>query len=250
MTHHPARPLASRAIALLLAGSLGLTAAAVPAAEAGCSARSGATPPRVVELYTSEGCSSCPPADRWLSSLKGRDDVLALAFHVSYWDHLGWRDRFAGKEGTERQRRLARRDGERSVYTPQVRADGRDWRGWPQLPSTTPPAAAPSLHMRREGDTVWAWVGAAAAGATLAGYWAVLEDRHESRVGAGENAGETLRHDHVVRLYQPVDGWPAAEGRSVRLTVSPGAPRHPRRVAFVVVDAASERPLQALALSC
>lgn len=246
------RPALPRLVAgALLAGAFGAGAAA----EAGrCSARSGGLPPRVVELYTSEGCSSCPPADRWLSSLRGRSDILALAFHVTYWDHLGWSDRFALREGTERQRLLARRDGAAAVYTPQVRADGRDWRGWPQLP---PPAAgappAPVLQLRREGDTVIAEVAplAAAGRAAWAGYWAVLEDGHESRVRAGENAGGTLRHDHVVRLYRPVAAWPAAQGGEWRLEVSRGVPQHPRRVAFVVVDeAGGQRPLQALALAC
>jgi len=74
-----------------------LTMAAVPvlACATACDRIAGKLPPLVVELYTSEGCSSCPPADRWLSSLKGRHDVLPLAFHVRYWDRLGWVDRFA-----------------------------------------------------------------------------------------------------------------------------------------------------------
>ena len=112
--------------------ALSLAAAAGPV----CKAGSGATAPVVVELYTSEGCSSCPPADRWLSTLKGRPDVLALAFHVDYWDRLGWPDRFATAEGTARQWALARRDGSPQVYTPQVRVNGRDAR------TGTLPAAA------------------------------------------------------------------------------------------------------------
>ena len=98
---------------------------------AACRAESGTRAPLVVELYTSEGCSSCPPADRWLSTLKGRPDVLALAFHVNYWDHLGWPDRFASPEMTARQRDSARLAGIRSVSTPQVVVQGRDWTAWP-----------------------------------------------------------------------------------------------------------------------
>lgn len=238
----------------LAAATLAVAAAwaATPAgaAEAACQARSGPTPPIVVELYTSEGCSSCPPADRWLSSLKGRGDVLALGFHVSYWDYLGWPDRFASAEATDRQRRLARRDPAPSVYTPQVRADGRDWRRWPQLPgaASTP---APALVLQRDGDAVTAEVAALpGSSARFAGYWTVIEDNHESRVRAGENSGETLRHDNVVRLVENVAPWSAAAGQRSRLAVSRGVPAHPRRVAFVVVDAATERPLQALALGC
>jgi hypothetical protein len=86
--------------------------------------------------------------------------------------------------------------------------------------------------------------------ARLAGYWAVLEDGHQSAVRSGENAGETLRHDHVVRLYQPVPGWAAAAGNRVQLQVSRGLPSFPRRVVFVVTDAATQRPVQAVALGC
>lgn len=203
----------------------------------------------VVELYTSEGCSSCPPADRWLSTLKGRADVLPLAFHVTYWDRLGWPDRFASQEATARQYALAKAMSARNVYTPQVVAHGRDWRRWPQLPAPPEPTAV-GLTLARSGQTVTATVSAGAGSATVAGYWAVLEDGHVSRVAAGENRGETLRHDHVVRLYRPVPAWPAGEARRFTLDVLPGDPAHPRRVVFVVEDPATHRPLQALALGC
>lgn len=231
-------------------GMAALFAGAAAAAAPLCRAEAVGAPPTVVELYTSEGCSSCPPADRWLSTLKGRPDVLALAFHVNYWDRLGWTDRFASPEATARQYALARGAGSASVYTPQVVVNGRDWRGWPRLPG----AAAPSpvaLTLTRDGDTVRAGVDPArGAPARLAGYWAVLEDRHASRVGAGENAGETLHHDHVVRLYRPVAEWRAEAGAQQQLDVSRGAPEHPRRVAFVVIDADTGRPVQAATLGC
>ena len=218
-----------------------------------CKASSGSTAPVVVELYTSEGCSSCPPADQWLSTLKGRPDVLALAFHVNYWDRLGWPDRFASPDLTARQHQLAQLAGSRQVYTPQVVAAGRDWRVWPKLPEATPSRVG--LTLSREGDKVTAHI-APAAGVTLApsaqlgGYWAVLEDQHVSQVKAGENAGETLRHDHVVRLYKPVPQWAAAQGSSSQLSVSRGVPEFPRRVVFVVTEGTTQRPLQALALAC
>ena len=235
---------------VLFCVALGTTwpAAAAP----GCQATRSATAPTVVELYTSEGCSSCPPADKWLSTLKGKPDVLALAFHVNYWDRLGWPDRFASVEATNRQHELAQLAGSRQVYTPQVVANGRDWRDWyqrPKLPDAT--ASAVSLTLTRSGDKVTAQVAATrATTAQLSGYWAVLEDQHVSSVRAGENAGETLRHDHVVRLYKPVPAWAAAQGGSSQLSVSPGVPEHPRRVVFVVTDAATQRPLQAVALAC
>ena len=226
-----------------------LAATSAGAAGPPCQAVSTSTAPTVVELYTSEGCSSCPPADQWLSTLKGRPDVLALAFHVNYWDRLGWPDRFAAPELTARQHELAGLAGSRQVYTPQVVAAGRDWRSWPQLPAATPSRL--SLTLTREGDLVTAQVAAATGLATqLSGYWAVLEDQHVSQVRAGENAGQTLRHDHVVRLYKPVPAWAAAQGGRSQLSVSRGVIEHPRRVVFVVTDAATHKPVQALALAC
>lgn len=237
----------------LLAGLLTLAwPALADAADGACQARSGPQTPLVVELYTSEGCSSCPPADRWLSSLKGQPGVLALAFHVDYWDRLGWTDRFASPAATRRQYRLAEVSRSASVYTPQVLVDGADWRRWPELPKPGRSAGL-ELSLVREGAQVTAQA-SPRAGASLpsrlGGYWAVLEDRHESRVAAGENRGETLRHDHVVRHYEPVADWRAAEARQWVLPVLPGVPEHPRRVVFVVTDATTLRPLQALALDC
>ena len=213
-----------------------------------CEARAADRPPAVVELYTSEGCSSCPPADRWLSSLKGRSDVLALAFHVNYWDRLGWPDRFATQQITQRQHELAQTSGSSVVYTPQVVHNGRDLRHWSGSALNRLPASKVELALKREGNTVTARIGPSAA--RLAGYWAVLEDGHVSRVRAGENAGETLRHDHVVTAYKPVDAWSAREATKTVTLDLPAATAAARRVVFVVTDAASQRPVQALALAC
>jgi len=122
-----ARALVDRFLVLnLLALPLGSVAADPP-----CAAASGASRASLLELYTSEGCSSCPPADRWLSGLRGRDDLLGrlvpLAFHVDYWNDLGWEDRFAKPEYSARQGSISRRNRSRSVYTPQFVLDGRDW---------------------------------------------------------------------------------------------------------------------------
>jgi hypothetical protein len=214
---------------------------------ASCSAQSTAQPPAVVELYTSEGCSSCPPADQWASKLKGRSDVLALAFHVNYWDKLGWPDRFANSATTERQHLLQRTMGTAYVYTPQVVVNGRDQRSWSGAALPRLPASEISVALVREGNNVRATVGGAAS-QRLAGFWAVLEDGHSSRVQSGENAGETLAHDHVVTLYKPVAEWSAAEQKfTLEL---PAATSKSRRVAFVVTDTSGARPLQAVALGC
>lgn len=249
------RPALTLAITLAAAMAATLGSALVPVWAQGCSARSAATPPRVVELYTSEGCSSCPPADIWLSRLGARPDVIALGFHVNYWDRLGWPDRFADPAYTQRQVDWSARLGQRGVYTPQVIVDGNDWRGWPALPatplgSTSASEAAPQLTLTRDSDgSVQAQVQPQTGSALRwRGFWAVTEDRHSSRVRAGENAGETLRHDHVVRLWRPVDAWPAQSGLSTRLEVGRGVDEHPRRVVFVITDLAGRRPLQAVAL--
>jgi hypothetical protein len=212
-----------------------------------CEARAAAQPPAIVEMFTSEGCSSCPPADRWASGLKGRSDVLTLAFHVNYWDRLGWPDRFANAATTERQHLLQRAMGSAYAYTPQVVLNGRDLRGWSGASLPRLPPSPVSLTLARDGNTVRATVSTAAA-QKLAGYWAVLEDGHVRRVKAGENAGETLTHDHVVTLYRPIAEWTASVQR-LALELPPATSKS-RRVAFVVTDANGAKPLQALALGC
>ena len=229
-----------------------LLAAALPAWAnngAACSAQSASQPPAVVELYTSEGCSSCPPADRWASALKGRADVLVLGFHVNYWDKLGWPDRFANAQTTERQHLLQRAIGAPYVYTPQVVLNGRDLRGWSSAALPRLPASPITVSLAREGKAVKASVGSAVS-QRLAGFWAVLEDGHSSRVKAGENSGETLTHDHVVTLYKPLPEW-STGNTSLSFTLDlPAATSKSRRVAFVITDQSGARPLQAAVLPC
>ncbi len=103
------------------------------AAQASWTASSSPQQARLIELYTSQGCSSCPPADSWLASMKSRDDlwqgIVPVAWHVTYWDYLGWRDPYASKPNDVRQRRMAARAGA-SVYTPGVFVDRGEWRSW------------------------------------------------------------------------------------------------------------------------
>ncbi len=226
-----------------------LVAAAPPLT---CSAQAEAKT-TVVELYTSEGCSSCPPADRWLSTLKGQPDVIALAFHVNYWDRLGWPDRFATAATTDRQRAVMAGSGSPYVYTPQVIVNGADWRGWPKLPAAGGAAPmqtqkpAPTLALSRSGKVISAEVGPAAG--SLSGYWALVEDGHASNVRAGENRGETLRHDHVVRRYEPIPAWVADAARRLQWTVEEPAAAG-RRVVFVLTPVGANLPLRAASLAC
>ncbi len=234
--------------ALFLALSAGVAAAAA------CSATSGATTPQVVELYTSEGCNSCPPADRWLDAFKGRADVVALAFHVDYWDSHDWKDRFSQALFTRRQNALLRPSGARFAYTPQVLVDGHDTPDWPRLPAAAlraGPRAPVVLTLTRDAaDLGLAVVPGAGAPAALAGYVAVVDDGMLSRVDGGENRGATLHQDSVVRELMPWSapaGQPATLRFTSRSVPEAGATRH---WVAVATDGPYGRPVQAVVLSC
>jgi len=259
MNRSPLDAVAGRrgtAIALVVAGAAAFTPTLLLAAET-CSTRSAATMPPVVELYTSEGCDSCPPADRWLSKLKADPNVVALAFHVDYWDRLGWKDRFASAAFTARQAEQQANNGARFSYTPQVVVDGQDRKDWPgiALPIGKRPGAPVEVALARDGDRVSATVAAATGSPKrLAAYWAVTEQGHVSAVKAGENRGVTLHHDYVVRDYRAVPAWTpragAPQALAFQLAARTDANAHAREVNLVVVDADSGRPVQALKLGC
>ena len=183
---------------------------------AACGAKSGAQTLAVVELYTSEGCDSCPPADRWLSGFKGAgayaDRVLPLALHVDYWDYIGWKDPFAQAQFSARQREMAAINRMRTVYTPQVLLGGRDFRPGNGFDAAldrinrTPPRAdlevrmssASARELKLDAKAVLR-NGAESKDAVL--YLAVFESGLASPVAAGENKGKLLRHDFVVREW-------------------------------------------------
>jgi hypothetical protein len=254
-------PRINRAALLRMVGLLASVASAIAAAApadalaaTACSAHSGANVPAVVELYTSEGCSSCPPADRWLSGLEARDGVIALAFHVDYWDSLGWKDRFAQPQFTQRQNATQRTSGARFAFTPQVIVDGRDAPGWAALPTTalrprTVATVGLTLASDASGLTLNVVPGSGAP-QPLAGYVAVVDDGLQTRVGAGENRGATLRQDGVVRALLPwklEGGQPATLHFASTPTLETGAARH---WVAVATDGPYGRPVQAVALSC
>jgi hypothetical protein len=172
--------------------------------------------PAVVELFTSEGCNSCPPAEAYVGELAGRNDVLALAFHVDYWDDLGWRDRFGLRQSVERQHAYARSLRLSSVYTPEVVIDGRaDYVGSNRI------GIANALKERREGVPVTLSIGNGEADVRLApGQKAQAEDgvggdvvlvaylrKAVSAIGRGENAGRTLDEYNIVRAIVPLGHW-------------------------------------------
>ena len=167
----------------------------------------------VVELFTSQGCSSCPPADALLGELARRPDIVALAFHVDYWDYIGWKDPFASERTTRRQREIQAAAGARYVYTPQVVLGGRDFRGWHSGSAAafeairrTPARATIELAVKAEaGKGIEVTSRASPAAGTKPDGWvlvvAATQDGLSSRVTAGENRGERLAHDFVVRDF-------------------------------------------------
>jgi hypothetical protein len=217
-----------------------------------CVAQSGAKVVPLVELYTSEGCSSCPPADRWLSRQLSNRNANWLAFHVDYWDAIGWPDRFASPQYTQRQNERVRMAGDRTVYTPQVMV-GRDVRIAWNSPMTFSRAlktdagadAGVSLKLRLDASKVRldvARIGAATAPATV--WLARYVDGQTSRVRAGENRGVTLRHDRVVRqLWGP---WQLGAAPAAQVETLPPQSGAWGLVAFV--EDAGGRTLQSLAL--
>lgn len=242
-------------------GALVGATACLPALADSCQARSGATVTPVVELYTSQGCSSCPPADRWLSTLSPRGmasgDAVIQAFHVAYWDTLGWRDPFASSAHTDRQRQIASWNGLRAIYTPQLVLNARDWRDWRRratdLPVTADLAQAVIKVQQRGTDLFEATVNVTTdAPTSWAAYWTVTENNHHTSVSAGENAGEALSNDHVVRQYALAGQYRSAPGAAQALVLHavPATRGHGRTVNLVVFDPRNGRTVQALAIPC
>ena len=172
-----------------------------PLAAAPLKFSSGGTRTHLVELYSSEGCSSCPPAEKWLGDLRAEAglwrDFVPVAFHVVYWDHLGWRDRFASKDFTARQYAYASQWRSESVYTPGLVLDGAEWRSASgrHLPS-------PSMEKSGVLSVEYAGDGACRVSYDATGDYevhaAMLGGGITSPVRAGENEGRTLRHDFVA----------------------------------------------------
>ncbi len=205
-------------------------------------------PTALIELYTSEGCSSCPPADHWLSSLKADEglwkDFIPLAFHVDYWDYIGWEDRFASKEYSTRQRLYAREFSESTVYTPGVRWAGYEWRGWRRgvLPDSTPIETSSVLKfsVKKNGEFLASYADGGNASKLNV---AILGTDLETEVKRGENSGRTLKHDFVVLDYQVVTVNAAGEWTGTLPIPKIDAPRY--AVAVWASEEGSQLPLQA-----
>ena len=237
--------------------SAAIATAATFAASGQCTATSGATVPVIVELYTSEGCDSCPPADRWLSKTiteRSKDDhFIALAYHVDYWDYIGWKDAFAQPAFTQRQSSLAANGGASGVYTPQIFVNGKDDRSWTggaaNLGAGSKAATVKfdaATAWRDDGLTISGKLAAPSAGVRLR--YAVTENGLVSAVKAGENKGVTLRHDAVVRAHGPMLADSAGG-----FTVNVRLPKELRRSAsrlHVIAEDSSGKALAAATISC
>jgi hypothetical protein len=207
---------------------------------------SGAGNKLLIELYTSEGCSSCPQAERFLNRLGEHPDLwrtyVPVAFHVDYWDRLGWRDRFSRAAYSQRQRRYAELGYLSSVYTPGFLVNGREWRrGWFQ--SDPPPAqeGTGELLLTLEDDRVSADYTGVSGRYRL--YLALLGMGLGSEIDAGENRGRRARHDFVVlgfvtadsadgrwRLPMPKPGERGADGYALAAWVGRGGDPTPLQV--------------------
>jgi hypothetical protein len=227
-----------------------------------CHATSGATTTPLYELYTSEGCDSCPPADRWFASRFPAQPQgaapIALAFHVDYWDRLGWKDRFASAAYTARQYDAMAANGATFVYTPQVLLQGKPltrWQGLDPVAHAANVAAKPArarvdVDARLDGSQVKATVVVAnLADRDARLFVAYTDNALSSQVTAGENRGVRLDHDHVVRTLQPSVTVPA--GATRRAEVALAVPTERGKLASVVAfvqDPAHGDVLQAVAL--
>ena len=171
----------------------------------------------VVELFTSQGCSSCPPADALLERLSGRDDVIALSLHVDYWDYIGWKDKFASPAHTKRQQAYARAGGRRSVYTPQMIVNGLDDVAGTALMDVVDMIDRHSrrqpvieLVLRRSPNKVWVGAKPLRKIGPSVVQVAYISSREVVEIKRGENAGRKLHYTNVVKRIDRLRRWSGA----------------------------------------
>ncbi|MBS7538341.1 DUF1223 domain-containing protein [Ancylobacter lacus] len=206
----PLAPLAC-ALALVMGGSFFVAGTAAHAGDdAAASSSGGAKPVAVVELFTSQGCSSCPPADRLLGELAQRPGVIALTLAVDYWDYLGWKDTLAKHGHSMRQKSYARARGDGKLFTPQlivngsVMTVGNDPEAISRALARTAPLTVP-VAASVEGDRVSVKVG---AGLGAGEVWLCPVSRSEAvQIGRGENEGTTVDYHNVVRGWMKLGDW-------------------------------------------
>lgn len=188
----------------------------------------------VVELFTSEGCSSCPPADRLLGEIVSQarakeQPIYGLAFHVDYWDYIGWKDPYASSEFSERQRRYAQAFGSSRIYTPQMVVNGRKefvGSNEGQASSTIesaldqPPAVKVNIALsdvRASAGSVKFSYEVPPAPEDAVIHFAVVERHLEQNIGRGENRGRTLQHENVVRAFKTISAHKSSDALSLTI---------------------------------
>lgn len=174
-------------------------------AQSTCSSQNAGPQLHLVELYTSEGCDSCPPAEKWMASLSGLAQFAGLEFHVDYWDSLQWKDPFSNHAYTLRQQAMAKRSNQGQIYTPQIWLDGHLWHNWPKGAPPVfvgkPPSILSAIVTMQTPLRVRFDVSNLIDRTDYHLYAAVAENGIERSVTGGENRGKRLRHDSVVRAF-------------------------------------------------
>ncbi|MGM0585494.1 MAG: DUF1223 domain-containing protein [Pseudomonadota bacterium] len=219
---------------------LGLAALGLLAAPGGAPRAEEGRPAVLVELFTSQGCSACPPADALLAELSERDDIVALSLHVDYWDYLGWSDVYASPAFTKRQAAYARRNGARSVYTPQMVVDGvaqvvgsrrKEVLAAIEAAAEAPQAARIRL-MRRDGR-LEARLEPLAPEPPAGVLWFVTYRSPEPvKISSGENAGRRIHYRNVARSWMKLGRW---DGREAERFTAP-APAEEVGVAVILQE--------------
>jgi hypothetical protein len=188
--------------------------------------------PVVVELFTSQGCSSCPPADAYLGEMTARSDLIPLAFHVDYWNYIGWNDPFASKQMTHRQKAYSKALGQRYIYTPEMVVNGTTQEvgsnrhgveGLIDAARKAPPSGPPISLTREDDGRIRLRI--AAGEQDMATIWMVKFDReHTTSVSVGENEGRTLTDYNVVRTLHQLGSW---TGEAVDMVYDANEPDEP-----------------------
>ncbi len=212
---------------------------------------SGTHSAQLIELYTSQGCSSCPPADKWLSGFKSRDDLwqhwVPVAFHVDYWDSIGWKDPYAQPDFGQRQRRYQKEGAIASVYTPGFIVDGKEWRGWfgrHELPASSPKLGQLIATLNHKKLTVEFDHQESLQNLRL---HVVLEGFNQSTaVASGENARKKLVEDFVVLWHQSLDLDNRPHLWSIELPAAKLSKSERYAIALWVTHSSSTKPIQVL----
>lgn len=206
----------------------------------------------VIELFTSEGCSSCPPADRWMSRLKKDErlwkEFIPMAFHVDYWNYLGWSDPLSKSAYSRRQRAYAQQGYARSVYTPGFFTNGREWSAWFRKPTLGKPTGQTPgvLTVNMDQDTVLAdFQPTRSLPGPLLLHVAVLGFDIRSNITSGENSGKILTHDFVVLAWHTQKGKPSQRHWQFDRKELNLPQAHARAIAAWVTAADDPTPLQA-----